>query len=65
MRKQLLRGMLLGLGITLLLAGGVAMAQEPVCEGTTAAQGEHEEFGDGWSRHWTDEDNVENGPYCG
>ena len=59
MKKYWLRGMLLGVSLALLLAGGVALAQEPVCDRDASAQATHEEFGDGWSNHWTDEDNAD------
>jgi hypothetical protein len=36
-----------------------AFAQGPVCDGEVSAQGEYEEFGDGWSDHWSDTDNSD------
>ena len=58
MKKPWLRGVLLGMSLVLLLSGGVALAQGPVCEEEVSALAHHEEFGDGWSDHWTDEDNA-------
>jgi len=58
MKKPWLRGVLLGMSLALLLSGGVALAQGPVCNGEVSVLGEHEDWGDGWSDHWADEDNA-------
>lgn len=57
MEKHWLRGLLLGVSLALLLGGGVALAQGPVCDEEASALGE--QFGDGWSDHWTDVDNAD------
>jgi len=58
MKGHLLRSVLLGASLALLLGGGLAAAQGPVCNGEVSVQGEYEDFGDGWSDHWTDADNA-------
>ncbi len=58
MRNSWLRGMLLGVSVVLLFTSGVALAQGPVCREGVTALGHYEEFGPGWSDHWTDEDNA-------
>ena len=58
MKKHWQRGVLLGVSIALLLAGGVALAEEPVCDEGVLGDAGHEDFGDGWSQHWTDGDNA-------
>ncbi len=58
MKRHWLRGVLLGASLSLLLSGGVAVAQGPVCDEGVSALGEYDDFGDGWSRHWTDTDNA-------
>lgn len=57
MKKPWLRGVLLGVSLVLLLSGGVALAQGPVCNGEVSVLGE--QFGNGWSDHWTDVDNAD------
>jgi hypothetical protein len=57
-KRNWLRGLLLGVSMGLLFAGGVAAAQGPVCDDDVSIQGQYEEFGDGWSQHWTDGDNA-------
>jgi len=64
MKRHWLRGIVLGVSMAFLLTGAVAWAQEPVCDEEVSVQGEHEEFGDGWSQHWTDADNAA-GLTCG
>ena len=58
MKRNWLRGILLGVSTALLLSGGVAVAQGPVCDNEASVLGEYEEFGDGWSQHWTNGDNA-------
>jgi len=58
MKKHWLRGLFLGVSLALLLTSGVALAQGPVCDEEVSALASHEEFGDGWSQHWTDGDNA-------
>lgn len=58
MKRHWLRGMLLGVSLVLLLGGGMALAQGPVCDEEASALASHEQFGDGWSDHWTDADNA-------
>ena len=58
MKRHWLRGLLLGLSLALLLSGGVAVAQGPVCDEEASALASHEDWGDGWSDHWTDADNA-------
>jgi hypothetical protein len=58
MKKHWLRGVLLGVSLALLLTGGLALAQGPVCDEEATALASHEDWGDGWSDHWTDADNA-------
>ena len=58
MKKRWVAGLCLGVSMALLLAGGVALAQGPVCDEEVSTLASHEEFGDGWSDHWTDGDNA-------
>jgi hypothetical protein len=59
MKRPWLRGVLLGVSLALLLSGGLALAQGPVCGEEASALASHEQFGDGSSDHWTDEDNAD------
>jgi hypothetical protein len=56
MKRHGLGGLLLGVTVLLLFTGGVALAQGAVCGEEVSALGE--DFGDGWSQHWTDADNA-------
>jgi len=56
MKKHWLRGLLLGVSMVLLFTGGVVLAEGPVCGEEVSVLGE--DFGDGWSQHWTDGDNA-------
>ena len=56
-RSYLLAG-LMALIVSLLVVP--VFAEEPGECVRVASPGEHEEFGDGWSDHWTDNDNTTN-----
>jgi hypothetical protein len=58
MKGRRLGGLLLGASVLLLVTGGVALAQGPVCGDGVQALGHYEDFGEGWSEHWTDTDNA-------
>jgi hypothetical protein len=56
MKRHGLGGLLLGVTVLLLFTAGVALAEGPVCDEAVSVLGE--DFGDGWSLHWTDGDNA-------
>jgi len=58
MKQHWLRGVSLGVSLALLLGGGMALAQGPVCDEEASALASYEDWGDGWSDHWTDADNA-------
>lgn len=62
-RPYLLAGLatLVALMASLLVVPAFAAGPDGCDE--VVAQGEYEEFGDGWSNHWTDGDNADGSEY--